>query len=98
MHYSDIVDDQQASYSGLATFEIWLGVFLVTIPLARILLNKLGAGFELGGLYVLAPFLVIMSGALLTMAGGLLRRLPQRPFICHLPLALWAVFLIAVFL
>jgi hypothetical protein len=91
MHSTEIVDDKQAPQSALATAEIWLGGLLVAALLIREVLRLLGWEYELHGVYALLPLLLMWSGLLLMAAGGLMRRFPQHPILCHVPLLLWLV-------
>jgi hypothetical protein len=91
MHSTEIVDGKQTPHSALATAEIWLGGLLVGALLIRQVLRLLGTEYELHGMYALLPLLLMWSGILLIGAGALMRRFPQYPILCHVPLLLWLV-------
>jgi hypothetical protein len=86
-----IVDDTQALRSALATAEIWIGGLLTAVLLIRLVLRQFGVEYELHGVYALLPLLLGWSALLLMGAGGLMRRFPQHPILCHVPLLLWMV-------
>ncbi len=91
MHSTEIVDGKQTPHSALATAEIWLGWGLVGALLIRQILRLLGTEFELPGVYALLPLLLMWSGLLLMTAGAAMRRFPQHPILCNVPLLLWLV-------
>jgi len=91
MHSADVVDDNEASGSMLATAEIWLGCALFAVLLVRHVLRFLGAEYELHGVYALLPLLLMWSALLLIAAGGAMRRFPQHPILCHIPLLMWLI-------
>jgi hypothetical protein len=91
MHSADVVGDKEASGSKLATAEIWLGCALFAALLIRQVLRFLGADYELHGVYALLPLLLMWSALLLIAAGGAMRRFPQHPILCHIPLLMWLI-------
>jgi len=91
MHSTEIVDDEKTPHSALATAEIWLGGVLVGALLIGQVLRLLGTEYELPGVYALLPLLLTWSGLLLMTAGAAMRRFPQHPILCHVPLLLWLV-------
>ena len=91
MRSAEIVNEIRAPYSTLATAEIWLGGLLVAALVIRQILRLLGVEYELHGVSALLPLLLMWSGLLLMLAGAVLRRFPQHPFLSHVPLLLWLI-------
>ena len=77
--------------STLATAEIWLGTVLVVACALFQAARLLGLQFELSGVLVLLPFLILVAAVLLAVAGASMRRFPQYPILSHFPLLLWLV-------
>lgn len=96
MRGPDISGKQQVPDSTLATVEIWLGVSVIAVLLVHHVFSLFGFGLELRGVFALLPLLLTFAGATLVFAGGAMRRFPDDPVFCNLPLLLWfAVFILA---
>lgn len=98
MRSTEIIDDKQARYAGLATAEIWLGGILVAALTVRQILGLLGLEHELHGVAALLPLLLLWSGLLMIAAGAAMRRFHQYAFLCHVPLLLWLVVFFLAFI
>ena len=85
------VDDKAAPYAALATAEIWFGGILVAAILVVHVLRLLGIEYELQGAVALLPLLLTWAGLLLIVAGAAIRRFPQHPLLCNVPLLLWLI-------
>ena len=98
MRSSEAVIEKETPLFRIATWEIWLGVLAVAITLLHLVLEKFGYGLELHGALALLPLLLMWSGILLVVAGGLWRRFPTYPLLCHVPLLLWFLVFFFAFL
>ncbi len=91
MRNTGVVGDKPVPYAALATAEIWLGGILLAVILVFHVLRLLGIEYELPGVSALLPLLLTWAGLLLIVAGAAMRRIPQHPLLCNVPLLLWLV-------
>lgn len=98
MRNPEVLDEKAQPSSALATAETWIGFFLLAALLLHHVLSVLGVGLDLDGMLGLLPLQLMYIGFGFLFAGGMLRRFPDNPVFCNVPLLLSLAFLALAFL
>ena len=98
MRNSELLDENARPNSALATAETWIGAFLLATLLLHHVLSLFGVGLALEGMLGLLPLMLLYISAGFLIAGGMLRRFPDNPIFCNIPVLLSLAILVLALL